>query len=133
MRYLVPPDVLQDKIMYLNAEMPDPISPTEVHPDDPGLVSDATMLAMYERLLHVRSTLTVGELFHAISEKYLSDRKATANELLRIAAIAAELFYAVASHRDATPEVKRNAHELFHRKPKPHVALQHWGLLDPNQ
>lgn len=74
----------------------------------------------------VRNQLTIGALLDSISEEHLGERQATLNELMRIADVGVELFYAVIDHRDATPEVLEEARG--HWGPLVDVALQECGL-----
>jgi chaperone required for assembly of F1-ATPase len=87
------------------------------------------MFAEAERQIEVRNQIPVGVLFNSISEEHLGDRQATSNELLRVADVGVELFYAAIAHRDATPEILEEARE--HWGPLVDVALEECGLTDP--
>ncbi len=86
------------------------------------------MLLIAERDIEVRNQLTIGELLDSISEEHLGDRQATLNELLRIADVGVELFYAAITHRDVTPEVLEEARGQWGQLVD--VARQECGL-DP--
>jgi hypothetical protein len=105
------PDFLGDKLLYLNAEMPGGFPPEMVEKIERsgGIVDEEDMRAMSKRLIQVRNMLTVGEFFHSISPEHLGDRQATLNELMRVADVGVELFFAVITHRDVTEEVLEEA------------------------
>jgi hypothetical protein len=80
----------------------------------------------YDESIKVRNQLTIGVLLHSISEEHLGDRQATIEELLRIADVGVDLFYAVIAHRDFTPEVLEEARAYW--GPLVDVARQMCGL-----
>src|SRR5258705_11362391 len=87
------------------------------------------LIAEYDRQIEIPTQITVGVLLDSISEEHLGDRQTTSDELLRVANVGKELFYAAIAHRDATPEVLEEARE--HWGPLVDVALQECGLIDP--
>lgn len=127
------PDLLAEKILHLNAEMPSGLPPElrekVIRAEESGTplyINDEEICVMAERLIQLRNQLTIGELLDSISEEHLGDRQATLNELMRIADLGVELFYAVIAHRDATSEVLEEARG--HWGPLVDAALQECGL-----
>jgi hypothetical protein len=75
----------------------------------PLYLDDKDIHVLGEWLDQVRNQLTIGELLHSISEEHLGDRQATVTDLMMIADVGVDLFYAVVAHRDVTPEVLEEA------------------------
>jgi hypothetical protein len=101
------PDALVEKILYLNAESPGGL-PSEITEKAICAEESGTPLEPLGQG-QVRNQLTIGELLDSISEEHLGDRQATLNELMRIADVGVELFYAAIAHRDVTPGVLEEA------------------------
>jgi hypothetical protein len=93
------PDVVTAVIPYTTAESPGGLPPEKAI----CVEESGTPLYIDDE------ELTIGELLDSISEEYLGDRQATLNELMRIADVGVELFYAAIAHRDVTPEVLEEA------------------------
>jgi hypothetical protein len=127
------PDALVEKILNLNAEMPGCLPPElkeeAIRAEESGTplyVNDEEMRVMAERLVQVRNQLTIGELLESISEEHLGNRRATLNELMRIADVGVELLCTVIAHRDITPEVLEEARGQW--GPLVDIARQMCGL-----
>jgi hypothetical protein len=112
------PDALADRIIqsYADAQggLPDGIREEIISFAESGMPEDVVeSMVEFFRQGHIRDQLTVGVLLDSISERRLGDRQATPNELLRVAEVGKDLFYAAIAHRDATPEVLKEACELW--------------------
>jgi hypothetical protein len=61
-------------------------------------------LAQHDFAEHIRRRFPVGTFFDSIKEDYDGDRRASSKQLMQVAEIGMQLFYAAISHIDATTE-----------------------------